>query len=186
MDLSLAAIAFVSVWMALLTVVVLMLVRQTAILTVRQERVGSSTAQLDDDGLAIGAPLPRSLLDIVPSAEATALVVLSAICAPCREFAGRLGKSRLDGHVIALVAGRAELATPLVSLLPQSMTVIQDPQASALVKELATSSTPFAIVVAGGTVVAKRYLHDVDDLRSVLEARGNGVLIPREVAQARA
>ena len=174
-----------SVWLGILTVVVLLLVRQTAILTVRQQVSSSAIGRLDDDGLAVGSLAPSGVLDILPPTPAT-ILVLSSTCAPCRDFAGKLRKAKLDERspLIALVAGRTEVATALIALLPPSVRVIQDPQASQFANELSTSSTPFGMAFANGTLVAKRFLHDVDDLRSLVDPQ---LMVPAtraEVARA--
>jgi hypothetical protein len=174
--LAVTAITFTAVWLGILTLVVVILVRQTAILAFRQERVGSSTPPADTDGLAVGLPVPPPILAAIPEARSgvTYVLLTSASCTPCRELVPKLVKVRVEEPIIALAPGRPELADSLAALFPPGIRVIRDPQASELAQELKIQQTPFAIEITAGHVTGKSYLRSPSDLRALVNARRAG------------
>jgi hypothetical protein len=181
------SVAVASVWLLLLTLVVLALVRQVGLLTMRIDR-GMPRFAADQDGPEIGAPVPGDVLAALPQLAGTGrrqVLLLSAVCGPCRELAVELGKSTVDGQLLALVPGHSEAADVLISLLPPDVAVVRDPDAIAIAKALAIRSTPFAVEVESGTVTGKAYLKELADLARLIEAGRNGrrrIPASREVA----
>lgn len=179
-------IAMVAVWLAVLSMVVLLLVRQVALLNVRIARgAGAAAAR---DGLMIGRPIPESVATQLPEVRLGVVYVLlmSAICAPCREVAPQLGRLRIDEPVVALVPGNGEAVRGLIEMLPSWFRVIADPAATQIAKELQIESTPFAFEVEFGIVTGKVFIHEASDLMHLVEARRSGERnlggIPLEVA----
>jgi hypothetical protein len=172
--LAIAALAVVGLWLGALTMIVLVLVRQVGVLTVRSS-LTRPPAALADDGPKVGSSLPAEVISTLPelAREHACLTLLSATCTPCRALAAELGGRRPEARLVALVAGRDDLAEGLVALLPPGMHVVRDPEASSLANALQIKSTPFAVVVAGGRIAGKAYLHSAADLDALVEDGGD-------------
>ena len=172
--LAIAALVLVCVWLGVLTLVVVLLVRQIGLLTVRLS-VASQAFSLDDDGPEVGSSLPEEVTSMLPELkeeERAYLLLISAGCTPCRELVADLGGHRFEQKVVALVPGREEQAREMAALLPSGMRVVLDPQAVALAGALKLESTPFALEVERGTVTEKAYLHEgASDLIAFVESR---------------
>lgn len=159
--LAVTALVVACLWLLALTVVLLALVRQVAILTVkgRQYAVGDS---LEVGGPVVGSRLPADLVLLAPvlaSGEGHVLL-LSASCSSCRELANQLGRSVLKPSVVALLPGPPASTETLAQLLPTNMTVIRDPSASQLAEQLNITSTPFAVTVSEQTVTEKGHVYE--------------------------
>ena len=177
--LEVTVVALVAVWLGLVTLVVLLLVRQIGLLTVRLEQAGPRIS-MDNDGIDIGRPVPERTLGAVPELATGRkyAVVLSASCAPCHDVAAELGPARLDADVVVLVAGDEELTAQVVALL-DGIDVVLDPQATEATSGLEIATAPFAFEVTAGVVTGKTYLQSVGDLAALIDA------VP-EAASARA
>jgi hypothetical protein len=162
-----------SAWVAALTLVVVLLVRQIAILTLRLD-AGQTQFAPADDGLDVGTVLSEEVIEAMPELRdpLSYLLVLSASCNPCRELAEDLRGWEFEVPVVALVAGREELASGIAGLMPSSVRTVTDPEASDLAREhLSIVSAPFALQVEGGMITGKAYLHSSAHLAELIEAR---------------
>lgn len=170
------AVVAATVWLALLSLVLVLVVRQLGILTVRLDSTSPVTAR-SDDGPEIGSDLPQEVGDALPEVLGGVryLVLMAATCRPCREVAAELGERDLDSRFVALVPGREELADGLVSLLPRELRVVRDPVASEVAERLGITSTPFAVEVEDGRVSGKSYVSSAADLDRLVEARGRRI-----------
>jgi hypothetical protein len=155
-----AALVLVCVWLGVLSLVVVLLVRQIGLLTVRLS-VASQALSLDNDGPEVGSKLPDEVVSALPALEGERayVVLLSATCDPCRELVSDIGERHFEQTIVALVPGREQMAGELASLLPSGMQAVLDPEASRLAEALKIHSTPFALETADGTVTRKAYLH---------------------------
>ena len=170
--LAITALVLVCTWLGVLTLVVVLLVRQIGLLTVRLS-VASQTLSLDDDGPEVGSNVPEDVASILADLEEDRgyLLLISAGCTPCRELVVELGEHRFEQKILALVPGREEQASQLAALLPSDIRVVLDPEATELAESLELESTPFAIEVEGGTVTRKTYLHEgASDLIAFVES----------------
>ena len=159
--LAIAALVLVCIWLGVLTLVVVLLVRQIGLLTVRLSIAGEA-ASLDDDGPEVGSNVPEAVASVLPDGgvERAFLLLISSTCTPCRELVADLGgEQRFEQKIVALVPGPEELARELVALLPSGMRTVLDPQATELAEALDLESTPFVLEVEGGTVTRKAFLH---------------------------
>jgi hypothetical protein len=152
--LAIAAIVLVCAWLGVLTFVVMLLVRQVGLLTVRVT-MATQAMSLDDDGPDIGSSLPEDVAEVMPERERAYLLLISAGCEPCRELVAELDGHRFEQKMVALVPGNQEQAAELVALLPPGIRVVLDPEATQLAESLDLESTPFALEVKNGTVVSK-------------------------------
>ena len=155
------ALVLVCAWLGVLSLVVVLLVRQIGLLTVRLS-VASQALSLDNDGPQVGSKVPDELVSALPSLledERAYVLLLSATCDPCRELVSEIGERHFEQTIVALVPGREEMAGELASLLPSGMQTVTDPEATRLAEVLRISSTPFALELEKGTVTRKAYLY---------------------------
>jgi hypothetical protein len=157
-SLAIAALVLVCVWLGVLTLVVVLLVRQVGLLTVRLS-MATQAISLDEDGPEIGSDLPEDVTEVMPEGESAYLLLISATCVPCRELVGELEGHRFEQSVVALVPGPDEQAGELASLLPQDVRVVLDPEATQLAESLDLESTPFVLEAESGTVTRKAHLY---------------------------
>jgi hypothetical protein len=69
-------------WVALLTLVAILCVRQLVIVTRRVEVLSGSP--ISEDGLPIGATIPRSVRDVLPLADVAYVLLMSSTCGSCK------------------------------------------------------------------------------------------------------
>jgi hypothetical protein len=171
--LAIAALVLVCVWLGVLTLVVILLVRQIGLLTVRLSVAGEATP-LDNDGPEIGSSVPEDVAEVLPdqAEEHAYLLLISSTCTPCWELVADLGQRRFEQNIVALVPGHGEKAGELAALLPSGIQTVLDPEATRLAGALQLESTPFALEVEHGTVTRKAYLHEgASDLIAFVESR---------------
>lgn len=182
---ALAALAAVALgaWLVVLTVVLLLVVRQLALVTYRVEHLGGNVAPRD--GLPLAASLPREVTSAIPEAEwqRTYVLLTSSSCAPCQQLIPQLNRLDVRAAVVALLPGRGPAAEQMEREFPDWARVIRDPEATALARVLDIDRTPFAFELANGMVTAKTYVHSVADLARLMsdagrEARGSGRQLP--------
>jgi hypothetical protein len=156
--LAIVALVLVCAWLGVLTLVVVLLVRQIGLLTVRLS-MATQTISLNDDGPEVGSGLPEDVAEVMPEEEQAYLLLISASCDPCRELMAELDGRRFEQRIVALVPGRKEQASGLAALLPPGMQAVFDPEATQLAESLDLESTPFAVEVERGTVNRKAHLY---------------------------
>lgn len=167
----LAAVVIVAVWLAVLSLVVILLVRQLGLVTVRLD---ANTFSLDKDGPEVGSLIPPEILQKVPRLGQGGLayvLTLGATCTPCRELVSNLRGAQFDEDMIALLGGRPEVADSVAEMLPPSFSVVRDPVAHETATALSIQSTPFVIEVQDGVVTGRAYVRDRGELLSLMEAR---------------
>src|SRR5918998_2096090 len=173
--LAIAALVLACVWLGVLTLVVVLLVRQVGLLTVRLS-VGGEATPLDNDGPEVGSSVPEGVAAVLPdqAEEHAYLLLVSSTCTPCWELVADLGERRFEQNIVALVPGHGEKAGELAALLPSGIQVVLDPEATRLAGALQLESTPFVLEVDHRTVTRKAYLHEgASDLIAFVES-GNG------------
>jgi hypothetical protein len=157
--LAIAALLLVCIWLGVLTLVVVLLVRQIGLLTVRLS-VASQAFSLDNDGPEVGSSLPEEVTSVVPELmeEQAFLLLISSSCTPCRELVSDLqGEQRFEQKI---VARHEEPAREMAALLPSGIRVVLDPDAARVAEAIDLESTPFALEVERGTVARKAFLHE--------------------------
>ena len=160
---AIAALVLVCIWLGFLTLVVVLLVRQIGLLTVRFS-VATQAFSLDNAGPEVGSSLPEEVTSMVPELmeERAYLLLISSSCTPCRELVSDLqGEQRFEEQkIVALVPGHEEPAREMAALLPSGIRVVRDPEAARMAGALDLESTPFALEVERGTVARKAFLHE--------------------------
>lgn len=175
-----AAVVVTGVWLGVLTLVMVLVVRQIALLTARVDHAavfGPPTKLApEDEGPKIGSRIEGTVLRLIPElgAPSAHLLLLSASCSPCREFADLRGEHLpVDRPVVVLVPGRAELADGIERMLPVTVTTVRDPEATEIAQLLRMQTVPSAITIANGVVTAKTMsLNLVDQFRQFIESSG--------------
>jgi hypothetical protein len=172
--LAIAALVLVCIWLGVLTLVVVLLVRQIGLLTVRLS-VASQAFSLDNDGPEVGSSLPEEVTSVVPELmeERSYLLLISSSCTPCRELVSDLqGEQRFEEQkIVALVPGHEDQAREMAALLPSGIRVVLDPDAARVAGAIDLESTPFAVEVERGMVTRKVFLHEgAADLVAFVEA----------------
>ena len=161
--LAIAALVWACVWLGVLTLVVVLLVRQIGLLTVRLS-VASQAFSLDNDGPEVGSSLPEEVTSVVPELmeERSYLLLISSSCTPCRELVSDLqGEQRFEEQkIVALVPGHEDQAREMAALLPSGIRVVLDPDAARVAGAIDLESTPFAVEVERGMVARKAFLHE--------------------------
>jgi hypothetical protein len=169
-EIAVAALAAVGMWLAILSVMVLVLVRQLAVITVRlTEGIASASMK---GGLTVGMEAPQNVRDALPELRAgpTFLLLTSATCGPCQELVSELGTLDPQPNAVALLPGHARAADALHRLFPAWIRVIRDPEAYALSQSLQIDSTPFGMALDGDRVVAKAHLKRATDFALMIES----------------
>jgi hypothetical protein len=160
------ALGLAGLWLGILTVVVVLVVRQIALLTARLSMTDGETF-LANDGPLLDMAVPQEALAMLPTLEQgrAQLLLLSGTCRPCRELAVELARHQFQSPtMLVLASGRPELTDALVALLPAGTRILRDPEASRIARALHIQSTPFAVAVEDGVVRAKTYVHESANL----------------------
>lgn len=172
--LELTTLTLASIWLGVLSLAVLIVVRQIGILTVRLD-IARQQFEPSGDGLAVGTPVPDDALAALPRLRegVNYLLALSGSCDPCRAFVAELHGQRLPRPVVALVSGPDDRSDPLISLLPPSLQVIRDPDASSLLRTLQIHTTPFVVEIEAGVISGYALSTKPADLLMLTEAHGS-------------
>lgn len=176
--LEITALVLVSAWLAILTVVIVLIVRQISLITVRLSLVGEAFS-LDDSGPEIGGRVPDEVVSLLPELNEGRidLLLLSATCESCRGVAEELGGYRIGSTVVALIPGRREVAEGIAGLLPPGIRAVLDPEAAEMSGRLDILSAPFAMRVEDGNVSKKAHLYEgASDFLAFLEEGPNGLV----------
>lgn len=172
--LELTALTLASIWLGVLSLAVLVVVRQVGVLTVRLD-MARQQLEPSGDGLAVGTPVPDDVLASLPRLRegVNYLLALSGSCDPCREFVAELHGHHLPRPVVALVSGPPDRCDPLISLLPPTLEVVRDPDASSLLHTLLIQTTPFAVEINSGVVSGYAISTKPVDLLTLMAAQGS-------------
>lgn len=170
----LAVLVLAIIWLSILTVVVLLLVRQVALLSVQLSFAGP-VSSFADDGPPIGSAVPDDLLELMRDGSGSVLA-LSASCIPCRELVGNLHRRKLKTPVVAVIEGDIALARALATELPRGALPVLGSGASAILQTLRIESRPFVIGVWNGNVTRKAYVRSDQDFLAFVTAESNGAV----------
>ena len=171
------AIVAATAWLAALTLVVLLLVRQHGLVVARLQEFNSGFSPAND-GPDVGSPVPDAVRAAFQHLDGAVhhLLLLSATCGPCRGLVSDLRGTELAAPVAALVPGRSDAADGLVELIPPEIAVIRDPEASVLAETLGIRSSPFGLRLQDGVVARKSYLNNASDLMRLMADEDEGEL----------
>lgn len=171
-DVELIALGVTALWLVGLTFVVLLLVRQVGLITLRLDMPGQTT-QLPSNGPDAGTVLSAAVLERHPEfAQGLVYVLLaSPTCVPCREVVPQLATVDVPGRVFALLPGSRQLIDDFMPLVPSNYDVIRDPLATETANLLTMEQTPSVLEIEEGVVTGKAYLFEATDLARLIDAR---------------
>jgi len=167
----LATLLIATVWLSVLSLLVILLIRQLGLVTVRLD---ANTFSLEKDGPEVGSLIPAEVVEKVPrlgEGGLTYVLTLGATCTPCRELVDSLRGAELDEEMIALLGGAPEVNNKIAAMLPPTFPIVQDPLAHQAASALSIQSTPFVIEVLDSVVTGRAYIRDLDELNSLIRAR---------------
>ncbi len=163
--------AFGLAWLVGLSLVVVLLVRQVSLISVRLDlNMRMSDASDLGTGPELGTALPADLAHSFP--EESAVLVLTGTCESCHEFARSLAEAKTAQRVplTVLLPGRGRPATELRRLLPEWVSVVRDPVATETARTLELSRTRRALRVRRGVVVGSADTSNVIELDALMSA----------------
>ena len=173
-----AMVVAVGVWLLALSFVMLLVVRQIGLLTVRLS-FAAPDVPVDEVGMPLGTVVPPEILDLIEArGEDRTVVFMSGTCGDCRGLARSMTPDDVGG-AICLVAGEPSLAQEVADLLPKGARHGLEPTASRVATALGIDTVPFALRVESGVVHRKVYLRSAADL-AVLEEDPAGPLERRQ------
>lgn len=169
--LEVGAVTLVALWLGVLTLVVLVLVRQVAIIGARPQLDAQSSPQ-SEAGLLIGTKVPADAQAALGDLNGgpVYLLFLSPTCRPCVEIASELSRQSFRRPVLALFAGNDDMAADFQALFPPTFHVIRDPAATSVAEALEVHGAPFALQIESGVLTGKARLRGVEDLAGFIEA----------------
>lgn len=162
-QLEVIVVGIVGGWLLVLTFIVVLVVRQVGLVTVRLSHIAPYTPP-DESGPPIGSPVPQRLTKLFPGGSVANVLLLSATCSPCRDLASSLSSESLTTPTVALVSGRPKPAREVASMLPSSVETHLDPLAAEVAEELGIEMVPFGIRIRNDRIENKAYLNRPEDL----------------------
>ena len=167
------ALAAIGLWMALLTIVSILAIRQIGLLTIRLDvALAHAGRDIANAGPLLGSEVPSAAVSILPElrVEHRIVLLLSAGCAPCQSLAADLGSQPLvdSTTVIALVPGDNAQAQKLIYALPNDIQSIRDPVAGELTTIFQLTTSPFVVEIRDGKITRKSVVAQAVDLRDFL------------------
>lgn len=165
----LIALVTVAIWLAVLTVAIVLVIRQIGLLTVRLT-YAAPHSPADEHGPDLGTALPEMVRESISlNGEATIVVFLSGTCSPCREFISSASPADFEHGTVTLISGREELAGQVADMLPEKARRFLDPVSNEVAKALGIEMVPFGILIVENKIEAKTYLRTADDLERLRE-----------------
>ncbi|MGH7717458.1 MAG: hypothetical protein ACREON_01255 [Gemmatimonadaceae bacterium] len=163
------ALALVAIWLVLLSFVVVLLIRQVGLITLRLDY----SSRPEDDGLTIGSSIPpeAGVLLEEHAEEPLYLFFASPTCAPCAKVIVDLDRYDFANRVVTCVPGSDELSSDFVSLFPEEVRVIRDPKASELWRAFSIKSTPLVFQIESGIITGRAYPMSGRDFARLVDAR---------------
>jgi hypothetical protein len=169
------AVVIATAWLCVLTVAVMLCIRQLGALTVRLDLVARGGGGYAH-GASVGFRLHESLGDLyAPLVSGRRIVLLvSATCTTCAKLIDELVDRGLpqaltlaDG-LIVLVGGRdQELARPVIDALSRIGTVIAEPMTTEIARGLRLANVPSALLLENGLITGS--LQFVDHVYQIEE-----------------
>jgi hypothetical protein len=166
--LGIAALALTAVWMAVVSVGLVVTIRQVGLLTLRYERTEQAREM---DGLSIGSAVPADVAPLLPAGgeSRSYLLVLEADCGPCRDLVDELGEQDITEPVVALIAGDSQRAQAVASRLPDTVEAVLGDPATIALGSLDLQTTPFMFIVEGGAIAGKNGPRNAQHFRALLD-----------------
>jgi thiol-disulfide isomerase/thioredoxin len=164
-------VVVLAAWMLVLTVTLLVAIRQIAVIMLLLDRDGEGPAPVDD-GIDVGSELPTSvarLIDPLPDRPSFVLV-LAAVCGPCRELAPQLDAvSTSTPLTVLVVGGDPRLAGELAQLVPSPIRTVTGGAARDASTALGITTTPFVFEFREQRLAAKAAVRGLEHLQRYVD-----------------
>jgi hypothetical protein len=171
-SLQVVAVSAVAVWLAALSVAVVLVIRQIGLLTIRLTYAAPHGAA-ESHGPPLGSKIPHTASELLGlNGAPRAVIFLSATCMPCRDFAESIAAEDIDGNITILISGRVELAEGVAALLPAECEPLLDPISSEIANDFGVDMVPFGLLLADGAVRNKTYLKSREELDAMKTPTG--------------
>lgn len=174
--LEVGASVLLAIWMGLLSLAVVLLIRQLGLVTVRLDRL-LGEASAFDQGLEVGSLLPPVISDGAPGTLSGVkyVLVVEASCEPCRAVVERLGDLPAERmrQIVTILRGSDQSAQHMSAHLPPESIVLRDPAAAEAVESLKVGVTPFVFETEGGQITQKAALQSFEHLETIIRRRSD-------------
>jgi hypothetical protein len=168
-----AALITGAIWLAVVSLVLLLVVRQVGLMTVRLS-FAAPNVSADDVGVPAGTSVPHDVAHLVGgNSSAGILVFMSGTCSQCRSIASALSDREVSPSMVFLIAGVPSKARLVGEMLPSRARRLFEPEASNVANALAVDTVPFALRISAARVGAKTYLQSAADLSRFRERSAN-------------
>jgi hypothetical protein len=173
-----AAIIAVAVWLAVMTVMMLLVFRQVSLITAWMQQRSPG-----EGGLDAGAEVPDDALALMPELRENLgyVLFLAGNCSPCREFALDAARSetilgfRENAKYLAAVAGDGRQAEEIAGLLPDWVRVVRGDDAQLIKDQFDVRATPAVYEVERGNVTGGAVAgYGIVNFENLIEARQEG------------
>jgi hypothetical protein len=170
--LGIGALVVGGLWLALLTMVAILLVRQVGLLTLRLDQSDQEAAM---DGISVESPIPGAVVPLLPSAgsQLSFLIVLEATCGPCRTVVEDLHGAVIDAPVAVVIGGEPTAAAAMAGHLPASMQVAVGEPADVAITALDLKTSPFLFTFAQDRVAVKDTIRSAEHLVNLITTRND-------------
>lgn len=158
------------VWALAMTVALLAAIRQISLISVRLD-LQMRLPDLSEMGDGPDAGMEVSIAALDEFGSDLVVLALAGSCASCRRFVESLpDESALPVALVVLLAGRGAPTRELAAQFPTWVSVIRDPQATAIGRELELSRTLVALQLQERQITGKADITTIDDLLSLVTA----------------
>lgn len=189
--LGVTATAVIGLWLVVLTIAVMLCVRQIAIQRVRQEQLVRGGAGSAGTGPTVGFSVAPTLAQSRPGLvrPRALVVVLSGNCANCmqviEEWEAGEGPSLIGGEdVMLLVTGQdGPPSRDAARRLEVFGNVVREPEASQLAQSLNMTYRPSALVLEEGLITGTAILEHARELDDLLADKSGGAYSPGTILQ---
>jgi hypothetical protein len=171
-EVGVVALVLVAIWLLLLTFVVMLAVRQIALLGAAQK---AGPAAAGANSLALGAAVPDDVLSILGDPLARQhLVLLSSNCAPCQDIAASWQDTLVLEPATLVVQGGGAGRDAILAHVPAGVDVLVDDDADTFFRGLEVGATPFAMSIDNGIVSGHLYITRIADLNKIYASERAG------------
>jgi hypothetical protein len=159
--LGVVAVVVVSAWLAMVTVVAMLCVRQLGALTVRLDLVARGGGGSHAHGAAVGFRLNEQLVELYPplATGRRVLLLISSTCTTCarlvEEFRSEGPPPSIavpDEFVVLLAGPEEEQAETIAEVFADISMTIRDPLATQVARGLRLANVPSALLLDDGVI----------------------------------
>lgn len=168
-----AALVAAGIWVGVLSLVVVLLVRQVGIITLRLDRAREEDAPVTE-GIDVGEPLPQDVAAALPTLNGrpTYVLLLGGLCPPCQELAFKLRDDQGTQSIVAVISGRNASADAIAEAMSERAAVVREPDATAIADGFGVGTTPFAFEISDHEITGKAVVRGADHFASFMRDEG--------------